>query len=302
MSARAAPRPGTASFDRPAEYRPSREDAITIRGDIWRRLLDLTTSIASDQDVVADLIADHLRMAVRYPFATQVLDRVSGLADLTPNRRAALGDALRSALQFDGDTLPEQTRQAVEATEVTVLGGPGVLDRIPAILSTPVWHFDELYTGEPPPVLVDSADVLLAAGNLRRIQVALRQPEADEQTMYAFALALGRRAGTGLVAPLLERPTLPSSAFTGLLRGLAERAPDSADAHLRAWLAAGSLVEVLAAVPYLPATMERAGMAVKANERARAGASLAVASIASPSAAGSTRCRQRLSPTWSTRS
>jgi integrase len=130
-----------------------------------------------------------------------VLDRVARLADLTPGRRAALGDALRGALQFDGDTLPEQMRQAVETTHVAVLGGPGVLDRLPAILSTPVWHLEDLYTGEPPPVLVESADVLLAAGNLQRIQVALRQPEVDEQTMYAFALVLGR-ASTGLVAPL----------------------------------------------------------------------------------------------------
>jgi len=73
--------------------------------------------------------------------------------------------------------------------------------------------------------------------------------------MYAFALVLGLRAGTGLVAPLLERPTLPPPAFTGLLRGVAELAPDGADAHLRDWVAAGSLVEVLAAMPYVPATI-----------------------------------------------
>src|SRR6266702_451494 len=86
-------------LDRPAEYRPSREDAIALRGDIWRRLLDLTTSVVADQDVVTELIAAHLRTAVRYPFAGQVLDRVTGLADLTPSHRAALGDALRGALQ-----------------------------------------------------------------------------------------------------------------------------------------------------------------------------------------------------------
>jgi hypothetical protein len=258
-------------LDRPAEYRPSREDAITLRGDIWRRLLDLTTSIAADQDVVTDLIAAHLRMAVRYPFADRVLGRVAGLAGLTPSSRAALGDALRGALRFDGDGLPEQIRQAVEASQVAILGGPGVLDRLPAILSTPVWHLDDLYTGEPPQVLVESADVLLDAGNLQRIEVALRQPEVDEQTMFAFALVLGRRAGTGVVASLLERPTLPSPAFTGLLRGLAEHAPDGTDAHLRDWLAAGSLVEALTAVPCMPATIERARMALEANERARAG-------------------------------
>jgi hypothetical protein len=151
-----------------------------------------------------------------------------------------------------------------------VLGGPGVLDRLPAILSTPVWHLDDLYTGAPPTVLVESAEILLATGNLQRIEVALRQPEADGQTMYAFALVLGRRAGTGLAAPLLEREVLPSPALTGLLRGVAEQAPDDADAHLRDWLAAGSLVEVLAAVPRLPATIERAQVAVEANERARA--------------------------------
>jgi hypothetical protein len=257
-------------LDRPAEYRPSREDAITLRGDIWRRLLDLTTSVAADRDVVTELIATHLRAAARYPFVGQVLDRVTGLADLTPSRRAALGDALRGALQADGDALPEQIRQAMEASRAAILGGPDVLDRLPAILSTPVWHLDDLYTGEPPPALVESADALLAAGNLPRIEVALRQPDAHDQTMFAFAFALGRRAGTGLVAPLLKRPALPSPAFTGLLRGLAEHAPDDADEHLRAWLAADSLVEVLAAVPYLPATINRARMALEANERARA--------------------------------
>ncbi len=257
-------------LDRPAEYRPSREDAIALRGDIWRRLLDLTTSVVADQDVVTELIAAHLRMAVRYPFAGQVLDRVTALGDLTPSRRAALGDALRDALRVDGDALPEPIRQAVEASQAAVLGGPGVLDRLPAILSTPVWHLDDLYTGEPPPALVESADMLLAAGNLRLVEVALRQPDTNDQTMFAFAFELGRRAGTGLVAPLLERPTLPWPAFTGLLRGLAECAPDDADEHLRAWLAADSLVEVLAAVPCLPTTIDRARMALDANERARA--------------------------------
>ncbi len=211
-------------LQQPAEYRPSREDAISLRGDIWRRLLDLTTSAGADQDVVTELIATHLCMAVRYPFADQVLDRVSGLADLTPSRRAALGDALRSALQFDGDA---------------------------------------------PPVLVESAAALLATANLPRIEVALRQPDAHEQTVYAFGLLLGRRAGTGMVAPLLKRPTLPTPAFTGLLRGLAERAPEDADAHLRDWLAADRLLEVLAAVPHLPATVERARIALEANGRAR---------------------------------
>ena len=153
----------------PVEYRPSREDAIALRGDIWRRLFDLTTSTTADQDVVTEMIAAHLRMAVRYPFAAQVLDRVTGLADLMPSRRAALGDALRAALRFDGDALPEHIRQAVEACQAAVLGGPGVLDRLPAILSTPVWHLDDPYTGEPPQVLVESADALLAS----------REPPAD---------------------------------------------------------------------------------------------------------------------------
>jgi len=159
---------------------------------------------------------------------------------------------------------------ALVLSSVAVLGGPDVLDRLPAILSTPVWHLDDLYTGDPPQVLVESADVLLTAGNLQRIEVALRQPDAHDQTMFAFAFALGRRADVGLVAPLLERPTLPSPAFTGLLRGLAEHAPDNADEHLRAWLAADSLAEVLDAVPFLPATINRARMALGANERARA--------------------------------
>jgi len=256
-------------LQQPAEYRPSREDAITLRGDIWRRLLDLTTSAAADQDAVTELIATHLCMAVRYPFADQVLDRVTGLADLTPSRRAALGDALRSALQFDGDALPEPIRQAVETCRAVVLGGPGVLDRLPAVLATPVWHLDDPYTGEPPPVLVESAAALLATANLPRIEVALRQPDAHEQTVYALGLLLGRRAGTGMVAPLLKRPTLPPPAFTGLLRGLAEHAPEDGDAHLRDWLAADRLLEVLAAVAHLPATIERARIALEANEHAR---------------------------------
>ena len=256
-------------LQQPVEYRPSLEDAIALRDDIWHRLFDLTTSTTADQDVVTEMIAAHLQMAVRYPFAAQVLDRVAGLSHLTPSRRAALGDALRAALRFDGDALPEPIRQAVEACQAVVLGGPGVLDRLPAILSTPVWHLGDPYTGEPPQVLVDSADALLATANLQLIEVALRQPDVHEQTLYALALLLGRRAEAGTTAPLLKRPTLPSPAFTGLLRGLAEHAPDDADVHLRAWLAAGSLLEVLAAVPHLPATVERARIALEANRRAR---------------------------------
>jgi hypothetical protein len=256
-------------LQQPAEYRPSREDAIALRDDIWRRLLDLTSSAVADQDVVIEMIALHLVMAVLYPFAGQVLDRVTALSDLTSGRRAALGDALRAALQFGGDSLPEPIRQAVEACRAVVLGGPGVLDRLPAILSTPVWHLDGPYTGEPPQVLVDSVNALLATMNLQLIEVALRQPDVHEQTLFALALLLGRHAESDTTARLLERPTLPSPAFTGLLRGLAEHAPDDADAYLRTWLGADSLLEVLVAVPHLPATVERARIALEANRRAR---------------------------------
>jgi DNA-binding transcriptional regulator YhcF (GntR family) len=83
------------ALQRPAEYRPSGEDAITFRGDIWSRLLDLTTSATADQDVVTELIAAHLRPAVRYPFADQVFDRVAGLPTSRP--AAAPPSVTRSA-------------------------------------------------------------------------------------------------------------------------------------------------------------------------------------------------------------
>jgi hypothetical protein len=253
----------------PAEDRPDQPQTITLREGIWRRLFNLADSSLITNNLLIDLIASHLRSAVAYPFADVVLDGLVSLTNLTPAHRARLADALRDARRFDADALSTPRLAEIESAMTSILGGASFLDQLPTTLATPLWHLEEDADTLVPPVLSEAASALMAVPKHDVIEVALRQSDAHEQTLYALADLLGRLDTTGALEPLLDTPNLPAAAYAGLLRGISSHNDLRADATLEAWLTAGHADAVLRAVPNLSASIPRVELALAAHREAR---------------------------------
>jgi hypothetical protein len=257
----------------PAEWRPTTvADEIAAREAAWDLLLQIARDHPGERDTVATAIAAGLRMAVRRGLSQRVLDDVGGF-DWSPDARGAIGEAISNALYYDE---PPEPLAAQLAELRASLRGSNIADRLAYALTQPPWDLthdpDEIKSGRPT-LLIDLARELAESGDDSLIDAARQSRVGDQQTVGLLFEEVARLRAEDQVLSLLEaEEPLPTPAVLGAIRGLASIRDDTwSDGVLARWLDSPRLAGlVTAAVHFLPATAERAALAVSAVDRGAA--------------------------------
>lgn len=257
----------------PAEWRPTVvAEEIAAREGAWDLLLEIARDRPAYRDNVASAMAASLRMAIRRGLSQRVLNDVPGL-HWSPDARGAIGEAISKALHYDKPPDP----LAAELAELQArLRGSDLADRLAYALTQPPWDLtndkEEIKSGRPT-LVISLARALTEAGDDSLIDAARQSHTGDQQTVgLLFEEVAWLRADDHVLALLEALEPLPTAALLGALRGLASVRDDAwADAVLARWLDSPRLAAlVTTAVHLLPATADRAALAVAAVDRGAA--------------------------------
>jgi hypothetical protein len=151
------------------------------------------------------------------------------------------------------------------------------------LLATPPWDLDkEVYRRHPEALVNVALDLLKRRSETEvLLRKVLASPDTHSQTGHLLGVIIGENDAERELERLVNDRSILVEFRGGYLRGLSQRAPDTADEHVQGWLDRQWFGDVVYGVSVLEATPTRARMAVAAAEEAEAaGATLSLQRLA----------------------
>jgi hypothetical protein len=254
----------------PEEWKPRVfSEEVEARGGAWDLLIGVAHASPGEADHVAKVLAAGLRTALLRGLSERVLTDLRTVS-WSASARGLLGDALSKVLKYD--TPPDDLAGRLRDLQAE-LQGASVTERVDYVLSLSPWQLttddDEIASGRPR-ILQELAGELALAERATILAVATRTRDGDPQTAGFLFEELTRALNDAMLLSELEAlDPVPQAALLGILNGLAQRRDEAwADEVLQRWLQTPTLAGlVVAAVHRLPATDQRAHLAVDAVDR-----------------------------------